>query len=231
MWKCDTVQIFQFNSIQFFIIYVPSQQPQGQLQTEHRLDTSSYIIDKHYIKSKTNYRQALDENTIMQTSKQIFHIPSFHAPKFDDTNFRAESEVKSAVSYCRLLGAYAWRFSSQHAVWGIETSFPFNSLTYDPWLHSVCSTSCCVLSAGKLRCYPGNWITFNWGSLPGNVFFIASSLPGNVLLNECSLPGNVLLHECSFPGNVSFNKFSFPGNFFLIESYLPGNVSFNKASL
>jgi hypothetical protein len=28
--------IIQFNSIQFFIIYVPSQQPQGQLQTEHR---------------------------------------------------------------------------------------------------------------------------------------------------------------------------------------------------
>jgi hypothetical protein len=27
-------------------------------------------MDKHYIKSKTNYRQALDENTIMQTSKQ-----------------------------------------------------------------------------------------------------------------------------------------------------------------
>jgi hypothetical protein len=25
----------QFNSIQFFIIYVPSQQPQGQLQTQH----------------------------------------------------------------------------------------------------------------------------------------------------------------------------------------------------
>jgi hypothetical protein len=27
-------------------------------------------MDKHYIKSKTNYRQALDENTIMQTRKQ-----------------------------------------------------------------------------------------------------------------------------------------------------------------
>jgi hypothetical protein len=27
-------------------------------------------MDKHYIKSKINYRQALDENTIMQTSKQ-----------------------------------------------------------------------------------------------------------------------------------------------------------------
>jgi hypothetical protein len=27
-------------------------------------------MDKHNIKSKTNYRQALDENTIKQTSKQ-----------------------------------------------------------------------------------------------------------------------------------------------------------------
>jgi hypothetical protein len=47
--------------IQFFIIYVPSQQPQGQLQTEHKVDTSNYIMDKHNIKSKTNYRQALEE--------------------------------------------------------------------------------------------------------------------------------------------------------------------------
>jgi hypothetical protein len=28
-------------------------------------------MDKHYIKSKTNYKQALEENTIMQTIKQI----------------------------------------------------------------------------------------------------------------------------------------------------------------
>jgi hypothetical protein len=32
------------NSIQFFIIYVPSQQPQGQLQTEHSVDTGKSII-------------------------------------------------------------------------------------------------------------------------------------------------------------------------------------------
>jgi hypothetical protein len=35
------------NSIQFFIIYVPSQQPNGQLQIQHSLDASIYIIDKH----------------------------------------------------------------------------------------------------------------------------------------------------------------------------------------
>jgi hypothetical protein len=42
------------NSIQLFIIYVPSQQLQGQLQTQHSVDTSNNIIDEHNIKSKTN---------------------------------------------------------------------------------------------------------------------------------------------------------------------------------
>jgi hypothetical protein len=36
------------------MIYVPSQRLQGQLQTQHSADTSNYIMDKHYIKSKTN---------------------------------------------------------------------------------------------------------------------------------------------------------------------------------
>jgi hypothetical protein len=34
----DSNKVIQFNSIQFFIIYVPSQQPQGQLQTQHSTD-------------------------------------------------------------------------------------------------------------------------------------------------------------------------------------------------
>jgi hypothetical protein len=42
------------NSIQFFIIYVPSQQPQGQLQTQH--STDNYIMDTHNIKSRVNCR-------------------------------------------------------------------------------------------------------------------------------------------------------------------------------
>jgi hypothetical protein len=42
------------NSIQFFIIYVLSQQPQGQLQTQHSVGKSSYILDKQNVKSKTN---------------------------------------------------------------------------------------------------------------------------------------------------------------------------------
>jgi hypothetical protein len=51
-------------TIQFFIVYVPSQQPQGQLQTQHSVDKSNYIMDKHNIKSKSNYRQALEERHI-----------------------------------------------------------------------------------------------------------------------------------------------------------------------
>jgi hypothetical protein len=38
------------NSIQFFIIYVPSQQLQGQLQTQHSVDISNYIMGEHNLK-------------------------------------------------------------------------------------------------------------------------------------------------------------------------------------
>jgi hypothetical protein len=44
------------NSIQFFIIYVPSQQLKDQLQTQHSVDTGNYIMDKH-----NNHRHALEE--------------------------------------------------------------------------------------------------------------------------------------------------------------------------
>jgi cytidine deaminase len=33
----------------------------GHLQTQHSVGTSNYIMDKHNIKSKTNYRQAMEE--------------------------------------------------------------------------------------------------------------------------------------------------------------------------
>jgi ABC-type nickel/cobalt efflux system permease component RcnA len=52
---------------------VPSQQPQGQLQTQHSVDTGNNIVDKHDIKPKSNYRQALQEkhiNAEKQTNKQ-----------------------------------------------------------------------------------------------------------------------------------------------------------------
>jgi hypothetical protein len=50
--------------IQFFIIYVPSQQPQGQLQTQHSVDKSNYTMQNHNIKLKSNYRQALEKKHI-----------------------------------------------------------------------------------------------------------------------------------------------------------------------
>jgi hypothetical protein len=39
--------------IQFFIIYVPSQQLQGQLQMQHSVDTGNHVKDKHEIRVKT----------------------------------------------------------------------------------------------------------------------------------------------------------------------------------
>jgi hypothetical protein len=59
------------NSILFYlIIYVPSQQLQGQLQTQHSVDIGNYIMDKHCIKSKANYSQVQEKNTLMHIRKQ-----------------------------------------------------------------------------------------------------------------------------------------------------------------
>jgi hypothetical protein len=49
---------------QLFIIYLPSQQLQGQLQTHNCVDISNYIMEQYNIKSKTNYRQALEKKHI-----------------------------------------------------------------------------------------------------------------------------------------------------------------------
>jgi hypothetical protein len=37
------------NSVKIFVIYVRSQGPQGQLQTQHSVDTGNYIADRHNI--------------------------------------------------------------------------------------------------------------------------------------------------------------------------------------
>jgi hypothetical protein len=50
-------------------MYVPSW---GQLQTRRSVYTGNYSMDKHNIKSKTNYRQAQEEkNILIQKSKQF----------------------------------------------------------------------------------------------------------------------------------------------------------------
>jgi hypothetical protein len=52
--------------IQFFIIYVLNQQLQSQLQTQHSVDTGNHTMDRHNIKIKDKFRQALeDENTLI----------------------------------------------------------------------------------------------------------------------------------------------------------------------
>jgi hypothetical protein len=51
-----TMMMMMMMTIRLFIIYVPSQQLQGKLQTQRSVDTGNYIMDKHNIKSKTNYR-------------------------------------------------------------------------------------------------------------------------------------------------------------------------------
>jgi hypothetical protein len=47
-----------FNSISISIpsYYVPSQQLQAQLQTQHSVATSNYIMGEHNLKSKSNER-------------------------------------------------------------------------------------------------------------------------------------------------------------------------------
>jgi hypothetical protein len=41
---------------------VPSQQPQGQLQTQHSVYTGNYIKDKHNVKSTVTYNNNNDNN-------------------------------------------------------------------------------------------------------------------------------------------------------------------------
>jgi hypothetical protein len=49
---------------------MPSQQLQGQLQTQHSVDTGNYIMDKHNIKPQINYSKLLEEKHINGESKQ-----------------------------------------------------------------------------------------------------------------------------------------------------------------
>jgi hypothetical protein len=56
--------------IQIFIIYLPNQQLQSQLQTQHSVDTSNYITNRHDIKWKKITSKYWRKNTLMQKSKQ-----------------------------------------------------------------------------------------------------------------------------------------------------------------
>jgi hypothetical protein len=62
LYSHNSIQFSSILSIHFFIIvYVANQQIQDHLQTQHSVDTSNYIMDKHNKQSKTNYRQTLEE--------------------------------------------------------------------------------------------------------------------------------------------------------------------------
>jgi hypothetical protein len=53
------------NSLKLFIIYVPSQLLQGQLQKQHSVDTVNYIKDKQ--KDKDNsHRASLGKSTVVK---------------------------------------------------------------------------------------------------------------------------------------------------------------------
>jgi hypothetical protein len=57
----------------FFIIYVPSQQLHGQLQTQHSVDTGNYIMDKHNIKPKINYKKLLERRVVGFRPMPLYH--------------------------------------------------------------------------------------------------------------------------------------------------------------
>jgi hypothetical protein len=53
----DDGDIIDDDSTQFFIIYMPSQQPKGHIQTQHSLDTGNYIIYKPKLQASTGGRK------------------------------------------------------------------------------------------------------------------------------------------------------------------------------
>jgi hypothetical protein len=55
------------NSVQLFIIRVPSQQLQGQLQTQHSVDTGNCIKGKHNTKTTATYNN--NNNNLVHSLK------------------------------------------------------------------------------------------------------------------------------------------------------------------
>jgi hypothetical protein len=64
--------IIRNNNNNSFIIYVPSQQLQANYRHSTVLIQLHYGHTNTYIESKTNYRQALEENTLMRESKPTY---------------------------------------------------------------------------------------------------------------------------------------------------------------
>jgi hypothetical protein len=58
------------DTLQFFIIYVPSQQLQSQSQTQHSVDTGNYIKDRHNMKTTASYNNNSIEFFIINVPSQ-----------------------------------------------------------------------------------------------------------------------------------------------------------------
>jgi hypothetical protein len=67
------------------VIHVPSQQLQGQIQTQHSVDIGNYIMGKHNISSKVNYRKLLEQennNAENQTNKQTNKVSNLYVTRY-----------------------------------------------------------------------------------------------------------------------------------------------------
>jgi hypothetical protein len=87
---------------------VPSQQPQGQLQTQHSVDTSNYDMDNHNIKSKTSYRQAHEEKHI--NAEKLTNERSNNNNNNNNNNNKASIPSRRAIP---------WRVSLQYYSYNI----------------------------------------------------------------------------------------------------------------
>jgi hypothetical protein len=61
-------------SVQFFIVYVPSQQLQGQLQTQHSVDTTIIIIQFNSIQFFIINVPSQQQTPITETAQCVYNI-------------------------------------------------------------------------------------------------------------------------------------------------------------
>jgi hypothetical protein len=66
----DIIGVFQFNSIQFRFINVPSQQPDGQLQKRHNIQTQINSQMANYRNSTTYKHKSTARWPITETAQQ-----------------------------------------------------------------------------------------------------------------------------------------------------------------
>jgi hypothetical protein len=84
---------------------VPSQQPQGQLQTQHSVDTNNYDMDSHNIKSKTSYRQAHEEKRINAgklTNERRNNNTTYNNNNNNSNNFINTEKLLLRIEKCKV---------------------------------------------------------------------------------------------------------------------------------